>query len=169
MIDQQTKHEIANALKALNEQNVSLRLEAIKRLGEIGVSHPQIIERLKSLITSDPSAEVRTTAKNVINKLQIIPDNIHQETATQPQLNEPTIPGNDDAILEMLRKQYEILASIQSLLSYSLEKENEKVYHFRSRIKGIDLSIGSLVTLMFNWLIASIPVGFVLGIILLSA
>ncbi len=33
MIDQQAKQEIASALKALNEQNISLRIEAAKRLG----------------------------------------------------------------------------------------------------------------------------------------
>lgn len=166
MIDQHTKQEIANALIALNDQNASLRIDAVKRIGEIGISHPQIIERLKNVTASDWSADVRATAMKVLDTLQNSSDNIHQKVSIQPQLSEPTI-RNEEAILEILQKQHETLASIKNLLVYSLEKENEKSYRFRSRITDLDLSIGSMINMSFKWLIASIPVGFVLGFILI--
>lgn len=166
MIDQQAKQEIANALKVLNEQNISLRIEAIKRLGEIGVFHPQIIERLQSVMVNDTSPDVRLTAQNVIGILQSISNDSRQSITTQPPLGELS-PKTENAILVMLQKQNEILENIRTLVVYSLEKENEKAYHFRARITDLDLSIGSMMGLSFKWLIASIPVGIVLGFMLI--
>lgn len=165
MIDQQTKQEISNALKALNETHSSRKIEAIKRLGEIGVYHPQIIERLQFLASNDMSPDVRAVAQNVIGILQN-PSNSSNPSLAKAPLSETTANA-ESAILETLRKQNEILENIRTLVVYSLEKQNEKAYQFRSRITDLDLSIGSMISLSFKWLIASIPVGIVLGFMLI--
>ena len=165
MINQQTKQEISNALKVLNETNVSRKIEAVRRLSEIGVNHPQIIERLQSVVSNDASPDVRVAAQNAISGL-LSTSNSDKPSLAQAPLGEIT-PNSENAILEMLRKQNEILENIRTLIVNSLEKENEKAYHFRSRITDLDLSIGSMISLSFKWLIASIPVGIVLGFILM--
>ena len=164
-IDQQIKQEILTALKKLSDQNTSLRIEAIEQLGKIGVSHPQIIERLQSILANDPSLEARLAAQNAIDILQ--------DTSVRSQNMPSQIPTSDFSpktesnILAMLQKQNAILDNIRTLLLYSLEKENDKAYHLRSRVTDVDLSIGSMIALSFKWLIASIPVGIVLFFVLL--
>ena len=165
MIDQKTKQEISNALKVLNETNTSRKIDAIKRLGEIGVYHPQIIERLQFLISNDTSTDVRAVAQNTINSLQNI-SNSGNSSPTQVSSDETTL-DTENAILDMLQKQNEILKNIRTLIAHSLEKENETAYHFRSRVTDLDLSIGSMISLSFKWLIASIPVAIVLGFTLI--
>jgi len=165
MINQQTKYEITNALKALHDPNIKKRVDAIKRLEEIGIAHPQIIEQLISVTTSDPSSEVRSIAKDVLKKFQINSENPHQESLTKPQIGELT-SGNIESILEILQRQNEILANIQSLLINSIEKENDKVHHFRSRIKDIDVPTASIFYLIIKFTFALIPLGIILFFIL---
>lgn len=166
MIDQQTKQEITDALKTLNDQNATLRIEGIKRLEKIGVSHPQIIGRLQSIIANDASHDVRLTAQHALDILQNIQNDNSQNTSSQSQPNVVT-PKADTAIIEILQKQNQILENIQTLILNSTEKKSEKAYHIRSRIVDVDMSIGSMIELSFKWLIASIPVGIVIGILLI--
>jgi len=44
-------------------------------------------------------------------------------------------------------------------------KQRMKKHYIRSKITDIDMSVASMVSLSFKWLIASITVGFVLFIV----
>ncbi len=166
MISQQIKQEITDALKALNDQNAALRIEGIKQLEKIGISHPQIIGRLQSIIANDSSPDVRLTAQHALDVLQNTQNDNSQNTPLQSQPNVVT-PKVDSAIIDILQKQNQILENIQTLILNITEKESEKAYHIRSRIVDVDMSIGSMVVLSFKWLIASIPVGIVIGFLLI--
>lgn len=72
---------------------------------------------------------------------------------------------NDRAIIGLLQRQNEILQGIQIMLHHSTEVKSEKIYQFRTRIVDVDISINSLANLMFKWIVASIPVGIVIGFI----
>lgn len=165
MINQQQKQEIIDSLKALNNENDTIRNEAIKRIGEIGYSHPQIIERLQELNINDPSPDVRLTAQHVLRILQINPNESIQIKSSQSQMYE-SISKTENDILEKIQKQNEILENIRTLIVSSLEIENEKKYQIRSRITDFNMSIGSMIILSFKWFVAAIPVGIVIGILI---
>lgn len=165
MISQQIKQEITDTLKALNDQNAALRIEGIKQLEKIGVSHPQIIGRLQSIKANDSSPDVRLTAQHALDVLQNTQNDDSQNTTLQSQPNVVT-PNVDNAIIDILQKQNQILENIQTLILNSTEKKSENVYRICSRIVDVDMSLGSMVELSFKWLIASIPVGIVIGFLL---
>jgi len=73
MIDDQTKQAIADAYKLLNETNASVRMEAVNKLGLIGITHPQIIERLQSIALNDISPDVRNAASHSLELLNPTP------------------------------------------------------------------------------------------------
>jgi hypothetical protein len=110
-------------------------------------------------MANDPSSDVRLTAQHVIGILQNVPSDNPQNISSPLQLE------TENAILELLQKQNEILEKIHTLIVNSLEKDSEKAYHIRSRVTDVDMSIGSMIDLSFKWLIASIPVGIIIGIL----
>lgn len=73
MIDNPTKQAIADAFKLLNETNASVRMEAVNKLGLIGITHPQIIERLQSIALKDLSPDVRSAASHSLDLLNQTP------------------------------------------------------------------------------------------------
>lgn len=165
MIDNQTKQTITEALKLLNESNSSIRLEAVKKLGTIGVAHPQIIERLKSIALNDSSSDVRVEANHSLELLQPAPvNNIPSPNLPQPQ-SENLSQANEKAIIELLRNQNVILEDLRTLIFDSTEAQNQKEYQLRTRIVDVDISISSMVTLMLKWVIASIPAGIIIGFV----
>ena len=167
-MDDQTKQALSIALKKLQDANLSTRLEAIESLGEIGVAHPQIIERLQTVASNDVSPEVRLAAEHSLQLLQ--PSSVVQEipqTNNLPERQHVLVnPSKEDAILELLQKQNEILVNIQTLLTRSARSQNKDQYLFASKVVDVDLSIGTLANLMFKWIVASIPVGIVVWFII---
>lgn len=166
MISQHKKNEIANALKALNERNDILRREAVERLGEIGISHPKVIELLQDVVINDSSKSVRLAAQKSLDFLQENPTDNLQSASCQQQTGISDLE-TESIILELLRQQNKTLESIRELIFNSLvrEKNSEKTYQVRSRVVEIDVSISSLIDLSFRWFIASIPLGIVVGIV----
>jgi|GEM_PF-5646742 len=104
-------------------------------------------------------------AQHALNVLQSSRNNNSQSPPSNLQSDITTTQVNT-TILEMLQKQNELLEKIQTLLLNITEKDSEGSYHIRSRIQDIDISIGSMVAMSFKWLIASIPVGIVVGFLL---
>lgn len=174
MSDQQMKQEIVNALRALKDQNESLRIEAVKRLGEIGVAHPQIISRLQAVIANDSSPEVISAAKRSLGSLQQDSPEDRSQVDSLSTPSDEHISDTEETILELLQKQDKALENIHDLIVNSLETETKKEdgahsrerYHIRSRIVDVDMPISSMVNLAFKWLIASIPVGIIVGFLL---
>ncbi len=178
MTDNQTKQAIANAFGLLSDNDHSVRLEAVKQLGIIGVAHPKIIERLIAIVLNDPSDDVRGAAIHSLDILQPTPvDDGPQIVPITPKSDKPqTVPAqtqlfesslsNEKTMIELLRKQNEILENLRVLIYQSAEAKTEKEYRLRTRIVDIDMSISSIANLMFKWFIASIPVGIVIGFII---
>ena len=162
MIDNQTKQDITNALKLLSENNSSIRIEAVKKLGVIGVAHPQIIERLQSIASNDASPDVRYAANHSLELLQ--PSLVE----SKPQINPPQMQSgdlsqaNEKAIIGLLQKQNETLENLRILILQSTEAQNPKAYQLRTRIVDVDISVSSMVNLMLKWVIASIPAGIII-------
>lgn len=124
MIDNQTKQDIINALKLLSENNSSIRIEAVKKLGVIGVAHPQIIERLQSVASNDTSSDVRLEAKHSLELLQPAPiNNTPPANLSQPQ-SRYLSQANEKAIIELLKTQNGILEEQKEILEI-LEEQNE--------------------------------------------
>jgi ATP-dependent Zn protease len=163
MIDNQTKQAIAEALKLLSDNNSSTRIEAVKRLGIIGVAHPQIIERLQSIALNDVSPDVRNAANMSLEMLQPPPVNKSVVATYQEQQSSVSLT-NEKSIIELLQKQNEILESLRVLIFNSTESQTNKQYRLRTRIADIDMSISSMVNLMIKWVIASIPAAIIIGI-----
>ncbi len=164
MIDNQTKQAITDALKLLGENNSSIRIEAVRKLGTIGIAHPQIIERLQSIASNDPSLDVRKAANHSLELLQPVPtENESQANLAQMQ-SAGLSQSNEKAVLELLQKQNEILEGLRTLILHSTEARTEKEYRLRTRIVDIDITISSMVNLMLKWVIASIPAGIIIGI-----
>lgn len=161
MIDNQTKQAITDAMKLLSNNNSSIRIQAVKKLGTIGVAHPQIIERLKAVALSDVSPDVRNAANSSLEILQSTV-NVPVATADQEQLG--LSQANERVIIELLQKQNEILENLRVLVFNSTESRTKKEYQLRTRIADVDISILSMVTLMLKWVIASIPAAIIIGI-----
>jgi len=150
MIDNQTKQSITNALKSLNDGNSPTRIEAVKKLGAIGVAHPQIIERLQSVASNDSSSDVRLEANHSLELLQPAPvNNMPPANLSQPQSGYLS-QANEKAIIELLKTQNVIL-----------EEQNKILENLR--IADINISISSMVGLMLKWVIASIPAAIIIG------
>jgi hypothetical protein len=81
----------------------------------------------------------------------------------QPQGN---LPGSSspEELMDLLKRQNALLESLNSNLTYSMEKENERV-NLRVRVMDIDMSIGAMIAFLFKWAIASIPFAIILFII----
>lgn len=161
MIDNQTKQSIAEALKLLSNNNASIRAEAAKKLGAIGIAHPQIIERLQSIVLSDVSPDVRNAANMSLEILQ--PTTVNKSAVASHQEQPNLSQNNEKSIIELLQKQNEILENLRNLVLNSIEAQNNKQYRLRTRIADIDISITSMVTLMIKWVIASIPAALIIG------
>lgn len=162
MIDNQTKQAIAEALKLLGDTNSSMRIEAVKRLGTIGVVHPQIIERLQSIALNDVSPDVRNAASMSLEMLQ--PPPVNKPVIASYQEQSGLSLTNEKSIIELLQKQNEILESLRILIFNSTEAQTNKQYRIRTRIADIDMSISSMVNLMIKWVIASIPAAIIIGV-----
>ncbi len=72
-------------------------------------------------------------------------------------------PVQDPELIDLIKKQTELLESIHHLYVQTLEKKGD-YNSTRSRILDIDMSISSMVVLSLKWLVASIPVGIVIGL-----
>ena len=164
MIDNQTKQSITEALKLLSDNNSSTRTEAVKRLGTIGVAHPQIIERLQSAALHDVSSDVRNAANYSLELLQPTPISNKPQTNPSQTQSEDLRQENEKVIIELLRKQNAMLDNLLVLISHSLVARNEKESQLRTRIVDVDITISSLANLMLKWIIASIPVGIIIFI-----
>ncbi|MHB8136072.1 MAG: hypothetical protein ACYDH1_17830 [Anaerolineaceae bacterium] len=163
MISQEIKNKVSNAIFALQSQDTLTRLSAIDELKKIGFNHPQIIQSLESVNNSQSTLEVRLAAQDAIVYLKTMPpEGIQKET---PQSNSPEITTKlDPEIRRILQEQNEKLNIISDLLGKSLESNGQNRFQFRVNIMDLDMSISSMITLSFKWLIASIPVGIVIGI-----
>ena len=167
MIDNQTKQEITDALKQLNDSNVSARVSGAKKLGIIRISHPQIIERLQLVAQNDSSSDVRIEANQSLEILQPAPITNKQQNAIPQSASEDSSHINERKIIELLQKQNEIIDNLRILIHQSTEAENPKSYQLRTRIVDVDMSISSMVNLMLKWVIASIPAGIIIGFFLI--
>ena len=163
MIDNQAKQAITDAFKLLNENNSSVRIEAVKKLGVIGIAHPQIIERLQSVASNDTSPDVRNVAKHSLELLQPTPVSNNPETNLPQTQSGDLSQANEKSIMELMRKQNEILENLRVLIFHTLESRTEKESQFRTRIVDVDISISSMVGLMLKWVIASIPAAIIIG------
>jgi hypothetical protein len=166
MINIQAKQEIVDAMKALNYQDDALRHEAVIRLGKTGISHPKIIEQLQEIVKNDSNKDIRIAAQKSLESLQNVINNTTQSISSQYERG-VSVSETESAILELLRQQSNTLESIRFLVLNSLAKEkgSEKTYYVRSNIVDVDMSISSMTNLIFNWLIASIPVVIIVAIV----
>ncbi len=75
---------------------------------------------------------------------------------------------NEQHIIALLEEQNrtlkELSATLSSLTS-NQDSNREPNQHIWARVKDFEMSIGSMVAFSFKWLLASIPVGIVLGLI----
>ena len=71
---------------------------------------------------------------------------------------------SNQEIITLLKQQNELMVRLESLLNRSMERD-EQDYGYRAYIKDFNMSIGSMIGLSFKWLVESIPLGIVLGII----
>jgi hypothetical protein len=67
--------------------------------------------------------------------------------------------------ITLLKEQNDYLSAMQHNLAYCTTQESDKYYHFRSYITDINMSIGAMMSFMLKWLVASIPVGIIVGIV----
>lgn len=69
-------------------------------------------------------------------------------------------------ILEQLQRQTKLLENMQNYMTNALEKEDDRL-NLRSNVTDVNMSIGNMISFMFKWLVASIPVAIVVGILYL--
>lgn len=89
------------------------------------------------------------------------------ETNMDQQIHSGTNTSLDkqDEIILLLREQNEMLKNFKSYVQFATEVEKDKLYHFRTTVIDLDMSIGTMIGFMFKWLVASIPMGIVAGIL----
>lgn len=162
MMDEQTKQAITNAMKQLNDENPSVRIEGAKKLGEIDIDHPKIIERLESVASDDFSAEVQHAAKNNLMLLQNISTSYDAKDSSSPK---ETDLENETSIIELLQEQNRLLKKMNKLMVRGIQAVDDDEIFTNTEITDVNISISSLANLMFKWIIASIPVGILVWII----
>ena len=174
-MDNQTRQALVDAMKQLSDLNSSTRLEAVRRFGEIGISHPQIIERLQAMAQNDATMEVRVAARQTLDILQsgaprstpqgmpqptqsAAPHSTPQSVPQATQFAAEAYPQGDVSVLDLLQKQNEILENLRVLIQRSTEAQSEKGYSLRTSIADMDMPILSMIKFIFKWFVASIPV-----------
>lgn len=157
---------------ALCIDNKENKLNCLQKVLEIEPDH---VKAQKMIIFLKPAVPIQKM-QSEYQPQQKVRDGYKKQVSTtieSPQSQAPqTQVGESNettkkAILELMMRQNEILENIRVLILNSTESKGEKVYRFRSRIDEIDITIGSMVSLSFKWLIASIPVGIVLYLLLI--
>ena len=63
----------------------------------------------------------------------------------------------------MVKRQNELLESIQKNLSHSMLQEDNQHNSISTRVVDINMSIGAMIGFMLKWLVASIPVAIIIG------
>lgn len=84
----------------------------------------------------------------------------------EDQFNTNSKPVADEELIKLLRQQNQELVEIRKLLQGTIETEDSDV-NVRAEVTDVNMSIGSMISLIFKWIIATIPVGIVIGIIYL--
>ena len=164
-MDEQTRHAITNAMKQLSDEDSSIRIDGVKKLGEIGVDHPKIIERLQSVVSDDISSDVKETAKNSLALLQNISvdseikANSHSKDSSLIKLE------NETTIIELLQEQNRLLKKMNILMVRGIQVVDDDEIFTNAEITDVNIPISSLAKLMFKWIVASIPVGILVWII----
>jgi len=157
-MDEQTKQVITNAMKQLSNEDPSIRIDGVRKLGEIGVDHPKIIERLESLASEDSSPDVRNAANNSLTLFQgfSIDDEIKNSQVTK----ESTLVdiGNESTTIELLQEQNKLLKSLRKIVLRGTDIVEEDEIYTTTTITDVNIPISSLTKLMLKWVIASIPV-----------
>lgn len=195
MIYETKKQAIQQAFQYLGSNNDRIREDAVKRLGEFGFAHPQILERLRKIKEEDPSPSVREAASR---SLTVLLSSFTQPQPPGPEVSHPidgprrvtplsqppslearsrddefhkiltpSQPSNENQLrlIELLEKQNDLLEEIKSILLKSSISQSEFSKNLRAQVIDFDMSIDSMVAFMFKWIIASIPVGIVVGIV----
>ena len=68
-------------------------------------------------------------------------------------------------LIALIKRQNELLESLQKNLVHSMREEDDRHNTVVTRILDINMSIGSMISFMLKWLVASIPVGIILGLV----
>jgi len=73
--------------------------------------------------------------------------------------------GDTEEIIRLLNIQNQLLRELTHNFTKNLESNDDERYSVRTRILDINMSIGSMIAFMFKWLIASIPVAILIGVV----
>ena len=161
MVDQKTKQDIVEVIRAISHQNDELWTEAVIRLRDLGISDLQIFEQLQAVLADDPSSEVRMAAQKCLDAMQETQGEKLSVISNSPgEQAHPSISKNEEKILELLQKQNDLLENIQTLLMNQKNKD-EKAPHIYSHVVDLDMPLSSVMEMCFKWFIASIPVGII--------
>lgn len=89
-----------------------------------------------------------------------------EQTQSPLSVNAPIIQsGSTEEMIRLLSIQNQLLRELNQNLAHSMEENSDERLSLRARILDVDMSIGSMVGFMFKWLIASIPVAIVIGVV----
>ena len=69
-MDEKLRHELNLAFQELSAQDAGIRQQAAARLGELGITHPKVIDALRKLASDDPSEAVQAAAVRSLARLQ---------------------------------------------------------------------------------------------------
>ncbi len=93
-------------------------------------------------------------------------DNVIAPQLLQSSKNEITAQVNkENAILDSLEKQNELLSDIYDLIALSTEEEDESTNYICSKIVGINMPFSAMIIFMTKLAIAAIPATIILLIV----
>ena len=182
-MDALTKQALNEAFKQLRHEDPVLRLEAIQKIAEIGVQHPSINSELNNLAQNDAMEDVREAASEALARFSLTaaaPAPAHvsapapQTFAVTPSPSVPLSsevpagrfsPEGEREIIQLLHRQANLLQEIATGMVKSTYEEKDK-HLFRVHLSDVSLSINALASLMLKWIVASIPVAFLLWAII---
>jgi len=166
-----------------------VRKNAVEKLGQLDASTPEIVEKLTAVLQNDPDEEVRRMARKTL-QAPVHQDAEMSQTECQRKSNnrnykqinkageemnelgtqgnivaEQTVPENElqgMSAEDLLREQVRILRKIEKQLNQNISGDgrNQNVI-----IRDISMTFGSMVELIIEFGIASIPAGVVLFLI----
>ncbi len=85
------------------------------------------------------------------------------------QQTNPDSVTNEQRIIELLEEQNKkldiMLEDINNPI-YEVVGQSGSTFHTRTEVIDINMSIRSMISFMFRWIIASIPVALVIGVVI---
>lgn len=164
-MDEEQKKHIAQLLGQLKDADAGVRMQAVEALGKLKVSHPKIVETLQLVNENEPDVFVRQAIQNALQ-------NPAHASYVKPANAHSPLPSASTSLATMtteqlLQEQILMLQEVNgNLIKLQAALQQQADYPAPVIVKDFEMSVSAMIGFALKWLVASIPVGIIVGLFL---